>query len=242
MSSFGRVRETTASVFCGADHMLTICTFLWGQKYDESYVAKLARGLDRHLSQPCRVVCFTDNLRRLPDGVTQMQIPNMELLDVPGCFARLRLFDPALQERLGADRIVCVDLDAIITGPLDPLFDRPEPFAILQGANASNPCPYNGSLWMLRAGYRPDVWADFSLDAAAKVPFDKFPDDQAWFNHKMPDAAGWRAGAESGVYAFKKPGWPAGDELPKGARLVAFPGWRDPSLFTNLRWVKENWH
>lgn len=220
---------------------LVVCTFLWGRKYDESYVAKWAAGLDRHLNQACRIICFTDSIRSLPDGVAQMQIPNTELLDIKGCFARLRLFDPALQEKLGADRIVCMDLDAVITGSLDALFNRPEPFLILQGANASNPCPYNGSLWSVKAGYRPDVWADFSLKAAAQAPYHEFPDDQGWLWHKMPDAAGWKAGPESGVYAFKKPGWPGGDDLPSGARLVCFPGHRDPSQFTKLGWVKEHW-
>jgi hypothetical protein len=69
---------------------------------------------------------------------------------VPGCFARSALFDPEWQARHGiepGDRFVCLDLDLIVTGPLDGLFDRPEPFAILQGVNASNPCPYNGSVW-----------------------------------------------------------------------------------------------
>jgi len=142
---------------------------------------------------------------------------------------------------LHGDRIVCMDLDLIITGSLDPLFDRPEPFVILQGANSVNPCPYNGSMWMVKAEYRPDVWSDFTLDAATAVPWYAFPDDQSWFAHKLPNAAGWRAGPQSGAYAFKKPGWPKGDGLPADARLVAFPGFRDPSQFTHLPWVRDHW-
>jgi hypothetical protein len=84
-----------------------------------------------------------------------------------------------------------MDLDLVVTGPLDALFDRPEPFVILQGVNAVNPCPFNGSLWMLEAGYRPDVWHEFSPELAAKVPFHEFPDDQAWLADMIPDAAGW---------------------------------------------------
>jgi hypothetical protein len=83
------------------------------------------------------------------------------------------------------------------------------------------------------------VWSDFSLEAAAKVPHAEFPDDQAWFEAKMPDAGA--LGAEEGVFAFQKRNWPRGDALPKGARIVAFPGWRDPSKFTQLEWVKEHW-
>ncbi|MBX3482540.1 hypothetical protein [Phenylobacterium sp.] len=132
-----------------------------------------------------------------------------------------------------------LDLDLIVTDDLTPLFEGDEPFRILTGVNASNPCPYNGSVWRLDIGYRPDVWSDFSLEAAAAVAHDKFPDDQAWFAHKLPGAAAF--GPADGVYAFQKPGWPRGEALPKGGRIVAFPGWRDPSGFTHLPWVRIHW-
>lgn len=228
---------------------LTVCTFFWGGKYEVEYVKRLARGVRRHLQQPYRFVVITDDV--MGKGVASIvsepahgawPIEDPELTEVPGCFARLRLFDPVWQGKRGiTGRIVCIDLDAIVTGPLDPLLNRAEPFLILKGANSANPCPYNGSLWMLRAGYRPDVWTDFSLDVAARMPFYEFPDDQAWFHHKMPNENGWKAGPHSGVYAFKKPGWPNGDDLPKDARLVCFPGRRDPSQFTHLKWVREHW-
>jgi hypothetical protein len=152
------------------------------------------------------------------------------------------MFDPEWQARHGlTGRIVSIDLDAVITGPLDPLFDRPEPFVILHGGNAANPCPFNGSMFMLRAGAHPDVWRDFSLTRAEEAPRHEFPDDQGWLAYRLPKAAGWTIGEVSGVYCFHKPGWPSGDALPAGARLVAFPGRRDPSQFTHLEWVKENW-
>lgn len=208
--------------------MLTIATWLWGTKYGPEYVERLQAGVARHLKQPYEFRVFT------PPAV------DMDLTEVKGCFARLRLFDPEFQRANGIEgRVVCMDLDLIVTGPLDELFDRPEPFVILQGVNAKNPCPMNGSLFMLQAGYRPDVWSEFSLELAAKIPFAEFPDDQAWFADMIPDAGAF--GPEQGVYAFQKPGWPKGDALPKDARIVAFPGWRDPSKFTSLPWVKEHW-
>ncbi len=211
---------------------LIICTWFWGTKYAGIYVDRLRAGVHRHLRQPHEFMVFAPE----PD--------DGPLLERPGCFARLRMFSPEWQRRQGidpGDRIVCMDLDSVLTGPLDPLFDRPEPFVILQGANASNPCPYNGSLMMLRAGYAPHVWDTFSLEAAARTPFYAFPDDQGWLAAVLPRQAGWRAGADSGVYAFMKPGWPAGNRLPPGARLVVFPGWRDPLRFEHLPWIKEHW-
>jgi hypothetical protein len=209
---------------------LTISTWRWGQKYAGHYVERLKSGIARHLRQEYKFAVFS------PEAEDEY------LTKVPGCFARLRMFDPEWQERHGIEgRLVCIDLDAVITGSLDALFDRPEKYTILHGGNSANPCPYNGSLQMLRAAARSDVWRDFSMKRAGEVPFYEFPDDQAWLAHKIPDAAGWKVGSESGAYCFQKPGWPNGDALPEGARFVAFPGWRDPSKFTHIEWVKRNW-
>jgi hypothetical protein len=78
------------------------------------------------------------------------------LTKIPGCFARLRTFDPEWQKAQGilpGERIVCLDFDLVITGQLDGLFDQPLGFVILQGVNATNPCPFNGSVWALQAGF-----------------------------------------------------------------------------------------
>jgi hypothetical protein len=201
----------------------------------------LFAGVRRNLRQPARFVAVGE-LEVFLDGVESVPIPDIGLTKVKGCYARLRMFDPEWQRQHGFDgRIVCIDLDTVITGPLDPLFDRPEPFVIMQGGNASNPCPYNGALMMLRAGAHADVWRDFSVDAAARVPFHEYPDDQGWIANKVPGAAGWRCGEASGVYVFRKPGWPKGsDNMPLGARLVTFIN-RTPGQLIHLDWVKHHW-
>ncbi len=211
---------------------------MWGTKYGAEYVNRLAAGLRRHIKQPYRF------------DVHYVSEEDKYLTDIPGCFARLRMFDPNWQRSLGIDdRLVCVDLDVVVTGGLDELFDRPEPFVILSGANSHNPCPFNGSLMMLRAGAHPELWSDFNLEdftfeAAKAVPYYEVPDDQGWIWHKLPDAETWACGRPSGVYSFRKRGWPSTigkHVLPSGARMVAFPGYRDPSMFTHLEWVKEHW-
>lgn len=224
---------------------LTICTWLWGSKYGSDDVLKLRAGLRRHLEQPHKLVVIADNPDKVPYGCASLPIPNPELTRVRGCFARLVMFSPAWQRKLWlaeGERLVCMDLDVVVTGELDPLFDRPEPFVILQGANAANPCPYNGSIFMLRGGAHPEVWNDFSIEATQTIQFHEFPDDQGWLWHKLPNAAGWKVGPESGVYAFHKPGWPGGDDLPADARLVVFPGWRSPDKFKHLPWIAEHWN
>ncbi|WLA80292.1 hypothetical protein [Bradyrhizobium elkanii] len=221
---------------------LVVTTWLWGNAYSELDVEKLYRGVKRNLTQPFRFICFTDADRKFSEEIEQFPIKDLELTKIKGCFARLRLFDPEWQAELGIQeetKILNLDLDLIVTGSISELFDKPDYFTILQGVNSANPCPYNGSVWLLRAGYKKHVWTSFSVDAAAEAPFYEFPDDQGWFWWTMPDAGAFRAG--DGVYAFQKVGWPKGLALPSNARIVGFPGWRSPSKFTHLSWVQQHW-
>ena len=209
---------------------LNIVVWRWGSKYPGHYVDRLKAGVTRHIKQEFKFC------------VVAPEAEDEHLTKIPGCFVRLRMFDPAWQEKHGlTGRIVSIDLDTVITGALDPLFDRPEPFVILHGGNSANPCRYNGSMFMLRAGMHPEIWSGFSLKEAFAMPSYDFPDDQGYLAAKLPNAAGWKVGSETGAYCFQKPGWPVGTDLPKDARIVAFPGWRDPSKFQNIDWVKTNW-
>lgn len=220
---------------------LLITSHLWGDKYGPEYVYRIKAGLARHLKQPHRYLVVTD--RKL-EGIETTPILDPELTKHKGCICRIRMFDPEWQKSIGlkeGDRLVNIDLDSVLTDSVDQLFDRDEPFVILQGSNVANPCPFNGSLFMLRAGYRPDVWTEFTLEKLAKTPFYQFPDDQGWFHHMIPGGAGWHVGPEWGCYVFHKKHWPGGDNLPKGARYITFAGWRDPSKFTHLGWVQRHW-
>lgn len=227
---------------------LVISTWLWGHKYSPEDVAKLRAGISRHLKEPHRFICFTDQDFRIAD-VETAPIVDIELTKVQGCFARLRMFDPMWQRRWiwrrmdgRDDRLVNMDLDTVITGDLDRIFKRDENFLILHGANSTNPCKFCGALMMLRPGALPKVWSDFSLEAVATIPCHEFPDDQGWIWHKYPEASGWKCGHESGVYAFKKPGWPREDYLPRDAAMVTFNGWRSPSAFAaTVPWIKQHW-
>ena len=143
---------------------LTIATWIWGNKYPGHYLARLKQGIKDHLAQNFRWLVFTPM-----EGDEHL---------LPGCFVRLRMFSPAWQRahqiREGT-RLVCLDLDVVITGRLDPLFDRDDDFLILKGCNAANPCPFNGSIMMLRAGAHPEIWQEFSLEAAQAIPYYQFP-------------------------------------------------------------------
>lgn len=226
--------------------MLAISTWLWGDKYGPEDVIKLRNAVKRHLKQKHRFLVMTERERQWepPEGIERHAIKDPELLAHQGCFARLRMFDYGWQRNRNIDdRLVCLDLDIVITNRLDQLFDRPETFVILGGANSVNPCPYNGSVMMLRPGHHGELWTEFSMEKAQQIKYHVFPDDQGWIAHLLPNAATWPCGTKSGIYAFKKPGWPVNSfALPADARIVAFPGARRPQDYAKkLHWVRMHW-
>lgn len=214
---------------------LHIGTWLWGSKYGSHYVNRLERGVARNIPDDVDYDWHVWEPRREDEHLTH----------IPGCMCRLRMWSEEWQDEnniAAGDTVVCLDLDTVVTGDIGPLFaEGDDDFAILLGANSANPCPYTGCAMMFRAGTHPEVWDDFSYEAVVRTPFFEFPDDQGWLSVKLPHAKRWQVGAPSGLYAFQKPGWPKGSALPKDARLVSFPGHRDPGMFGHLDWVKHHW-
>lgn len=225
--------------------MLHIVTWLWGTKWPAIYAERLFAGVRRNLAQPFNLILMSDRLERNgADAVHLIDEADAPYVALPGCLARMRMFDKGWQDRIGAvkgDLIVNMDIDCIITDKIDHLFDVRNEFTIMQGYNTTNPCPFNGSLWTFRARERHDVWNDFSIEAHSKfnVPIHSIADDQGWLHHKFPKASAYTS--QDGVYCLKKRMWPGSRKrLPQDACLVAFPG-RDPGKYQEIGWVKENW-
>lgn len=208
---------------------LHIFTWRWGDKYPKDYFDKLAASLRRNLKRQHEFKIVT------PEDCDK------HLTEIPGCFARLRMFDYEWQIKQGikpGDHIVQLDVDTVIVGQIDNLLNRKQDFIIMQGGNVQ-PCPYNGALWKQRSYTNGNVWTEFSLEAAAKAPYHEFPDDQGWLWHKLPNAPAWKCGDE--VFVYQKPGWPVGDALPDRARLVTFAGKRRPDQIEHLDWMRKHW-
>jgi hypothetical protein len=220
---------------------LNIICWLWGNKYSDLDVTRLHNAVRKNLKRPHRFLLFTDQ----PLSNSSIEVLALEdrALASRSCFCRLRMFDPEWQKRHGiTGTILSLDLDLLIVAPFDAITETQSTFKILQGVNAVNPNPFNASIMLLQAGCHADVWHDFSPVKAKQIAYHEFPDDQGWIWFKLPHADGWKAGSESGIYGFQKPGWPEGSfDLPHDARIVSFIGKRKPSMYKSLPWVKKHW-
>lgn len=143
---------------------LTVISWLWNgwrPVYNATHVNAWARMLRANLQVPHRAICITD----MPHGITECETfplwPDFENLTSLGrinCFRRLRLFDTGIQQQIGGDYFWSMDLDCVINAPLDQLVEKRAPFRIVQGQAA----PYNGSMFLLRAGAMQHVIRDFN--------------------------------------------------------------------------------
>ena len=123
-----------------------------------------------------------------------------------------------------------------------PLWDRKEPFVIWGDTNPQT--LYNGSMMLLSAGARRQVWDRFDPDSSpAKAKGSgNFGSDQAWISYSLGKGeAKWTR--QDGVYSFRNEIQRGGGLLPANARIVMFHGVVDPwsAAAQRLPWVRQHW-
>lgn len=212
--------------------MLTVMTWLWSQPggratYTPHHVHIWADMVRRNLSMPHRLAVVTDidadygdiEIIPPPREFENVRIPTWGDA-FPQCLRRIAMFAPDAGARFG-NRFVSMDMDCVISGPLDPLFDRSEDFVMYRGTNAAR--PYNGSMVMMTAGARPQVYTEFSPEGAVEAGKRYIGSDQAWISHCLGRGeATW--GPEHGVI------WYGGQRNAAVVekRIMFFPGTPKP--------------
>jgi hypothetical protein len=233
---------------------LTFVTFRWQpwpgyrSKFEPETVYALQEMIRRHYSGPMRFVCVTDKPEQLPcvetvklwDDYAGLKSPLGG--SYPSCYRRLKLFAPDAGETFGP-RLVCIDLDMVIVKDITPLFAGGEDFKIWGESDYPHTQAYNGSLWMLKTGARPQVWTEFGPQSPAlAAKGGSKGSDQGWINHILgPKEAKW--GRKDGVYSYRKDIAKFGRGLPSDARVVAFHGKTDPWDYRGqqIPWIKEHY-
>lgn len=235
--------------------MLTFVTWKWTpprgyrSTFGPETVNTLKRMVDRHYHAPHRFLCVTDNSSGIDADVEIVQpwndftqVPSPSGGRNPSCYRRLRAFAPDIGEVFGP-RFVSLDLDVVVTGDLRPLFDRPEDFVIYGDTNPKT--FYNGSLFVLTAGTRSQVWTSFDpvKSPQASRSAGHFGSDQGWLSHCLgPHEMKWTKA--DGVYSYQNDFVKTRrSELPDDARIVVFHGNVDPwsACAQQVKWVRTHY-
>lgn len=221
-------------------------------KFSAEHVNAHARMVRRNYDGGLRQVCVTDDpasieIETFPLWGDFAGLSNNAGGEYPSCYRRLKLFDPRTQAALGispGDRVVSLDLDMVVTGDLNPLWDRNEPFVGWAVKNRFHGRVFNGSMWMFRAGAFPEIWADFHPEKSPQIARDAgyLGSDQAWMSYMVgADQAGWTR--EDGIYTRMEV--KAKRVPPHDCRVVMFHGSLKPwqaIASGDAEWAKQYWY
>lgn len=210
--------------------------------YGPEHVHTLRNMVARNLDMPHEFVCITDDPEGLDPAIRIVPLWD-DCIELGGCYNRLRAFSPEMRETIGP-RFVWIDLDCVVVGRLDPLFDRDDDFIVnsYKGGPRDPDQRYNGGMVMMDAGARPEVWEQWNgQESIERIRESKITDrtrgsDQGWMRMVLDeDEARWTEA--DGVYEARQ----VRGGLPANARIVFFAGRRDPTLSRNVPWVRKHY-
>jgi hypothetical protein len=220
-------------------------------QFGVTHVNILRNMVERHFKQPHEFVCISDQTKGFHSSIRVIPLWN-DLRDLksiygpntPCCYPRLKAYSQEMGELIGP-RFVSVDLDAVVSDDLTPVWCRPEDFVIW--GDRARQTPYNGSMWMMNAGARSSVWEKFIQNpekAIAKARGAGFyGSDQAWMCYSLgKQEARWTT--DDGVFSYRTHVKNEGGRKPKGARITFFQGHYDPwspRILKQCPWVQEDY-
>lgn len=205
--------------------------------------------IKRNTTIPFRFNCVTDD----PEGINpEIRIVPLwdECKDLinpskrrnkPSCYRRLKVFSKDAQFE---DRIISIDLDCVIVGNIDNILSRTEDFICLKGTAKNT--PYNGGLWSLKVGSRPQVWEQFNPDTCIQLTKKAglVGSDQGWISYVLGNKEKTFTDKD-GVYCFREDFAKKGVRaLPQGAKIVMFQGGKDPweeDIMRKYTWVNKHY-
>lgn len=197
--------------------------------------------VNRNLSLPHRFVCATNNATGIDKEINIVPLEET-FIGLGNAYPKLAGFRPDAAKLFG-DRLCIIDLDAVVVGSLDPLFNRDDDFIIWKDVLAAGQparFKYNTSFVLMDAGARSKVWQTFSPNGSRRIiaAERRCGSDQAWVSHCLDGEKIWNE--KDGVlsWRFQVKGKP----LPANAKIIFFHGPQKPWQMPNDPLVKRFWN
>lgn len=217
--------------------MVNVICIKWGTLYSSSYVNNLYNSVKKQLSQAFRFVCFTDDADGIDPAVDVQPLPSITL---PEKYAytpwrKLSVLRNGVANLQGPT--LFLDLDILITGPLDCFFDyHPGKFCIIHNwvqktqFLKKKPDVGNSSVFRFEAGQSGFIYDQFILQMDWVL--ENFHPEQVYFTHAMDEKYYW---PDAWVRSFKRhavPPFPLNllkaPQLPIDCKVLAFHGEPNP--------------
>jgi hypothetical protein len=225
---------------------VNIVCMKWGPLYGAHYANRLHAMASRHMRRPFRFVCFTDDATGLNAGVEAMPIPALRI-DAPyenTPWRKLALYQPALGDLQGP--ALFMDLDVVVTGPLDPLFDHPGDYCIIHNWTHPDRIVGNSSVFRFEVGSKTEL-VDTFLSQPTQHWVDLYRNEQAFLSHVLGRErltywpADWCVSFKKHCLPRRPLQWVLPSSVPDGARVVVFHGHPNPDEALEGRWPGGWW-
>ncbi|TFL19042.1 glycosyl transferase [Jannaschia formosa] len=214
----------------------------WGTKYGPDYVNRLYGMVARNLAPPFDFFCITDDGAGLRPEVRVVPLPELGFtLDGirHGVWDKSRLWQPKLGDITGP--VLFMDLDLVVTGPLDGFFEVGAPEDVILARNPTTPFEKLGqtSLYRFPVGGLVPLWEKFRADPVRIAAEHKF--EQRFVTRNAPGGAhfwprGWVAHFRHHCARTFPLNYFAEPRLPPEARVVIFAGGLNPPDAIAGRW------
>jgi len=206
---------------------MLICCIKVGTKYGPEYPNRLAAMVKRHMTEPYEFICLTDNGKDLNCDWSPIKEK------YPGWWSKMLLFKP--HPVVKGRRVLFLDLDTLIIGPLKELTLYNGPFCILR--DFYRPEGYGSAVMSISAGYGGHIWESFIKDPAYWISMKG--GDQDCIKRNVNNADLWQDRYPGKVVSYKVD---CQSGPPPGASVVCFHGVPRPADVVDMvGWVKEAW-
>jgi hypothetical protein len=218
----------------------------WGSLYPARYVNVLYAMVRRNIQGPLRFVCLTDDAQGIRPEVECRPCPSIELpppYNNTG-WRKITLWAESLPEMTGD--WLFLDLDVVVTGPLDAFFTyKPDiSFVVMQNWTQPGQGIGNTSVFRLRIGSHPYIYDRLVPEFAQILKRHRI--EQTYISKTVNEMSFW---PDPWCILFKThcvPPWPQRwwrvPRLPEGARVVAFPGDPNPHDAVIGHWPVKKWY
>lgn len=216
-----------------------IITLKWGDRYGSEYVNRLASAVRRDTKTPVSIICFTDDADGIDPTVEIFPIPEIDLppAEMVTGWRKVCLFQPDLPiDGIG----LFIDLDVVITGPMDDFFTfgNEDDIPIIHNWLPSHktwfrpdPMIGNSSVFRFKLNHCAFVWDQFHQEKEWALA--NFRPPQSYLTHCIRSRMKfWPA---AWVRSFKRHcrpvfplNWLLRPSLPDDAKIIAFHGKPDP--------------
>jgi hypothetical protein len=169
-------------------------------KLASQYVNNLYYGVKKHADRPFEFVCFTNERLSLVEGINTQPLP---IIANNGVLPRLYMFSK--ESGLFGSQVLCLDIDVIIAGSLQPLLDYQGLFCTRSKFKPTEQHKLDGDIMSFSAGPVAEkiFWTPFTANPDKAVQLTQGR-ERYWIRHVAEDIADrWEKITPGSVVSWK---------------------------------------